>query len=288
MIHREVHPKSYQEACDLLISNLSGVEAAVLQAGHFLLYYDNVEDRVLPCIAAELNGPRHGPLRDAMGGFPDLSWDVGLRLLREMPLRERRALVLVNDWQYVPSAIGARSFYESHRAIPRNFSDKLASSAFEKPISLISPANRPGRTSSTPYFSERALRRDFERRIETLSKTGTLPSGVVLKRDGDRVSCSLTDVLGRHEEVYCSDEPAGCAHEVSELLAQVWEQTKAQAFLSIFPSVCRRFVEIGTEQSALLGLHQFRVVFNLALAATDVQEEHDLWRSAVLTVHRFP
>ena len=284
MIRSEAHLTEYAEVVRIVTRAFSGVRSVAVQAGHFMLYYDTVEDVLLPCLASQLTGPRHGPLRRAMGHFPHLTWTLGLRLLDAMNAVDRWAVVLVNDWQYCPPDVDRTRFYEGFRALPEEYERQLDDRTGR--VRLLAPRGTHPGPSTGPFFSEQVLRNEYKRHLKRLIDNGQLPPEVRLEHDEAAVSCSIDDLLGRRERIYCSNRGVNCTAEVAELLYQVRTLTNCDAFLNIFPSACKEFVKAGTELSAKLFEARPRVVANMAVPSTDLESESDIWsRGALLTIH---
>ena len=286
MIDREIMPISFEEASAVLSGVLQSCTMVTMQAGHFMLYYDTVEDQLLGCVPSFLPGPRHALLLKTMGGFPVESWKLGLKLLEALPCSGKNILILVNDWQYCPGDVDRSRFYAQYNDIPAEFTEALASRE-EVPVRLLKPPKRQGARNTGPFFSEQALRNEYRRQLEDLLEQGKLPEGMVIEQDEGALTCSIVDLLGRKEAIYCSNHGANCTAEVAELLRQAYSLSHCDAFINLFPAVCREFVLAGTELGLRLFSPGIKRVINLALPATDIEQEADLWSTARMTVHRF-
>jgi hypothetical protein len=284
MIIDESMPGSFLEARDVIRFALGTVRSLVLQAGHFMLYHDIVEDQLVPCVTPLLTGPRHEILRRSLGNFPVLSWQLALNLLDELPDVQAQALILVNDWQYCPPEADRSSFYRRYDQLPPVFRDPLEARAGR--VGLLEPDR--DRTAATVFFSELRLRNQYRKRFARMLKDQTLPEGVSILQEEEGVTCSLDDILGRREAIYCSAKGANCTMEVAELIRQVGERTGCTAFLNVFPGVCREYVMAGTELAFRLFPSTITEVINVALPATDIETETDFWRAGRIIHHRRP
>lgn len=246
-----------------------------------MLYYDSVEDQVVPCIAPLLAAPRHAPLRRALGHFPVLSWREALRLLDDLPVKERFIFVLVNDWQYCPAGAQRAAFYDRYTKLPDVFEAMLMSRRTSP--RLLRPSKSS--TGAGLFFSEQALRNQYQRRIKRMIADGTLPPDVQVQKHDRGLTCSIDDLLGRHEEIFCAGKGANCTGEVAELVRQVSDLTRCDLFINLFPSVCREFVIAGTELSARLFSPTVRTVINVALPAAELSENDDLWEATRIAIH---
>lgn len=286
MIDREIIPTSFEEASAALSAGLQSCTTVTMQAGHFMLYYDTVEDQLLGCVPSFLSSPRHALLLKTMGGFPVESWKLGLRLLEALPASNKSILVLVNDWQYCPGDVDRSRFYTHHNQIPSEFSEALADGG-RGAVRLLRPPKRLGARDTGPFFSEQGLRNQYKRQLEDLVEQGILPEGIVIEQEEGSLTCSIVDLLGRKEAIYCSNHGANCTAEVAELLRQAYMLSHCDVFINLFPAVCREFVISGTELSLRLFSLGIKHVINVALPATDIEQEADLWSMARMIVHRF-
>jgi hypothetical protein len=286
VIDREIMPTSFEEASAALSAAVQSCTTVAMQAGHFMLYYDTVEDQLLGCVASFLSSPRHALLLKSMGGFPVESWKLGLRLLSALPCADKSILVLVNDWQYCPGNVDRSRFYAHHGGLPAEYAEVLSNQG-SSPVRLLTPAKRQGARDTGPFFSEQALRNQYRRQLEELIELGRLPEGLVLEQNEGALTCSMVDLLGRKEAIYCSNQGANCTAEVAELLQQAHTLSRCDVFINLFPAVCREYVLAGTELGLRLFSPGITRVINLALPATDIEQENDLWSTARLTIHRF-
>ncbi len=121
-----------------------------MQAGHFLLYYDEVSGGILPCLSEYLVDPRHSEIRRGYTQFPILTWCLGLRLLASLSAHDRRIMVVVNDWQYLSKAGNRADFYAKHARLPESYSEELA--RYADTITLFEPERTKTGTSTAPFF----------------------------------------------------------------------------------------------------------------------------------------
>jgi len=282
MIVSRTHPRTFDELLNLVKDAAQGAQSLVIQAGHFLLYYDIVEDRLLPCISSELTSPRHELLRHEAGEFPLLTWQLGLELLNSLSAASRHVMVVVNDWQYLPKDIDRRRFYESFRHLPESYIDALNN--YEGCLSLLEP---PQGTGTRPFYGEMNLRNQYRKTVERLIADGNLPAEAILKQDSDELVCSLPDAVGRTWEVYCSNKTGDCAAEIAQMLNLAVQQTGCDCFINIYPAVCRDFVERGTELGNDLLRNGLPNVINIGFPTNGVESRADLLTSCEVAWHRF-
>jgi len=276
-------PRTLQDLMAFVRSRVGDARSVAVQAGHFLVYYDHTEDQLLPCVASELDGPRQQAIRDSVGHFPLLTWDLGLALLQALPAPEKRILVLVNDWQYLPKGVDRARFYKHHCRLPNVYREALT--ARTSGVGLLSPPSGGNNLQTGEFFSEQALRNQYGQHIRRLIETKALPANAEVSPNGEVLSCSLVDVLGRREEIYCANKSQNCAHEVAELIFLVRQLSGCEAFINLFPLICRQYVEAGTELAFDLFQTSVKTVLNVGMTAAEVHSVEDVLHSCETTVH---
>ena len=282
MIVERNFPTTLSALIDLVRGRADNAPSVVLQAGHFLLYYDNTEDQILPCVASELTGPRQQLIRDTLGYFPSLTWEVGLRILDALPAQHKRVLVLVNDWQYLPRGIHRRRFYQDHPRLPASYRTTLASTAYQPQLLIPS---RPRKALHTgEFFSEQTLRNQYGKHFRRMIAAKTLPANTNITSNGRTLTCSLLDAIGSQQEVYCAGKGQNCSHEVAELLSMVTRLSECSVFVNLFPLVCREYVESGTEIAFDLFRTPLRTVFNIGMAAASIRTVSELLQSCEVVI----
>lgn len=282
MIIQHTYPRTREELSTLVRERTAGAESVAIQAGHFLLYYDRTEDQLLPCVASELIGPRHEPIRKAAGFFPILTWELGVRLLNAIPAKSKFIMALVNDWQYVPKDVPRARFYEQTPHIPTTFQNCLDERG--NGIKLLMPAQKRNGNKTGQLFSEHGLRKQYARHVKQLIEKSELPRNAELQGNSENLTCNLVDTLGRKQEIYCTGKSENCTHEVAELIFSVNALTECDAFINLYPLVCKEYVETGTELSFELFKTPMTVVLNIGMAATGVLSEEALLRSTAVTI----
>lgn len=282
MLKSRHFPRTDEEVSSLVCQAAIGSHCAVAQCGHFLLWHDVTEDVVVPCIKGLIVGPRAERIADEYGHFPNATWELGLDLLNEVPALKKHALVLVNDWQYMPKDADRFDFYSVYSELPDTYRMKLA----EYPAIRLLRRPKKDEGNTGDYFSEKSLRKAYEKHVKDLIDSGGLPKGARVE-EGDALSCSIEDAVGGQIEVYCSERRAGCTHEVAQLLYEVSELTAPDLFINIFPLVCKEYVTAGTELGQTLFRHGIRTVVNIGLPATGFQTLSDPFTKAEVTIHEF-
>ena len=282
MIVQRSYPRTREDLLSLVRERTAGAKSVVVQAGHFLLYYDRTEDQLLPCVASELVGPRQEPIRKAAGLFPILTWELGVELLNAVSAKDKFIMVLVNDWQYVPKDVPRARFFEQNPNIPAAFQSCLDTHGND--IKLLTPTQKRSLKQTEKLFSEHGLRKQYAKHVKDLIKRRELPANVELQANGEHLNCSLVDALGRKQEIYCTGKSENCTHEVAELIFSVNALAGCDAFINLYPLVCKEYVEAGTELSFELFKTPMKAVLNIGMTATGVLSEKDLLNSTAVIV----
>jgi hypothetical protein len=279
MISARHNPRSREDLFSIVKGALVGARVAVAQAGHFLLYEDEADGRAVPCMESELTAPRYQSLSQEFGRFPHMSWRLAGDLMDALNLNERYLLVLVNDWQYVPTKSVRDAFYREQPQLPEVYRGSAC-----REIRLLTPHGPAGFDETSPFFSERALRNQFHRRLKKLTGSEELPENLKISRTQAGATCSV-EVMGQMQEVYCSTKSADCSGEVAQLLDDSHRLVGCDAFINFVPSVCQTFVDLGSELPAKLFGTPIRRVINVSLPATHIASEQDMLAEASVTVH---
>jgi hypothetical protein len=278
-------PRNVEELIDAFQRETSESRAVVIHAGHFLLHYDEDDQRLIPCIATEMMSPRYEAFRREYGEFPLLSWKLACRISEALPAVPRYICVLVNDWQYVPKGIDQAKFYDEFDRLPAAYVAEVQATRGTK-AKLLTPRGPSEFSASRPYFSERSLRNRYHKRVKRLIRRNALPEDVEINADENGVSCSLLDVMGEKREVYCASSDADCSSEVAELIDRAFTHVDCDTFINLYPAVCKEFVEAGSELPSRLFRTGVSLIINLALPASGVMSEQNLLKEAEMTIHR--
>jgi hypothetical protein len=282
MIISREHPESRDALIALVMSAAKDARSVTVQAGHFLLYYDVVEDQLLPCISSELTSPRHEILRKSVGAFPLLSWQLGLEILNALGADRKHIMVVVNDWQYLPRTVERRIFYDAFRRLPHGYSEALQ--LCKGTVNLLEP---PSGSVTRPFYGEMNLRHQYRKTVEALIAKRLLPDQAVLEQGLDELVCSLPDAVGRRWEVYCSNKTGDCAAEIAQMLHLAELQTHCDCFINLYPAVCRDYVERGTELGHQLLGNRIKTVLNLGFQTSAIETIEDLCSTSDIACHHF-
>jgi hypothetical protein len=276
-------PSSWAELAEAVRFATAGCRSVAVHAGHFLLHYEEAQQRLVPCVESELGTMMDEPVRREVAQFPELSWRLACRLIKEMAWPETCVLIIVNDVQYIPSASDRQGFFERYSRLPTSYIDIAREFDLEK-LPLLTPAGLGSLDAPRPYFSERALRNRYNRTIKKLIKSELLPAGFEMESAAAGTTC-LVDVAGTNRKVYCASEDADCAQEIAQVTDDIYRLAQCDGFVNLYPGVCREFIEVGSELSFSLYASGVSKIVNIGLPATGVASEEDLVEEAEVVVH---
>lgn len=279
------NPKDYESLRSLVHHATRGAQTVVMQAGHFLLYYDKERGNILPCLEEALTEPSHAQIRMDYSRFPKLTWQLGLRLLASLSAPKKYVMIVVNDWQYLPSTANRADFYSQNKSLPTSYSEEL--SRYVGRIALFEPRKVTAGVSTAPFFGEMNLRNRYQRHVSKLITAGKLPQKAVLESRNNGVFCSLPDLAGVQREVYCSGKTGDCTGEIAEMLHEASARANATCFVNLYPLVCREFVELGSQFAVELLGATCTTVLNLGFQSTAVDDSIQLIETTEATLHQF-
>lgn len=238
---------------------LDGDEILVIHAGHFLLLYDKIHDSIIPGIESYMKHAGFDEkLCEEMGKFPVLTWELGVKLLRTSVAPKKNLLIIVNDWQYLQHLKNRRyEFYNHSSKLVDKFRIILENEKLSDRI-LLKP---PAKAGTGLYFSEKYLRKKFQRSVKKLGKHVNF----------DEYMCEYLEKTG----VFCARP--NCAAEIAQLVADVAHSyEKKISFVNLYPLTCRHFVEEGTRIALeLFGLENIRVL-NIGIPNSSIKSIEDI------------
>lgn len=279
-------PKTYETLQRLVQQAAHDADSVVMQAGHFLLYFDKETGKIIPCIPEALDDPRHEAIRADYAQFPMITWRLGLRLLDSLAVANKRIMVVVNDWQYLGKDSNRAEFYAQQKCLPKSYEREMLHHS--KDITLFQPKLPKSGESTFPFFGEMNLRNRYRGHVSKLIKAGKLPENIVRHSSNGTVTCSFQDLAGVQREVYCSEKMSDCAGEVAEMIHDANKEGGATCFISLYPLVCREFVELGSQLAVELLGSSCKTVLNLGFQSTSVTDEDHLIATTEATLHWWP
>ncbi len=268
-------PSSQQFAnTDELLAYFNGIpfaphERIAIVAGHFMLMYDEEADAVVPMVHQDARNKTVAEFSKEMaGGFPVLTFKLGVRLYQQLLSRQLRPKVVlaVNDHKFQSKGFQARyepvfkqpekvanlrkQFYQD-ADIPNSFKnimaeEKLVVSEIIQPNEIPhSDKNRLGHR--TNFFSEKAMRNTFDRRLLNRLKKDERFRYERRPTEDDPASYALyykNDVTFK-EVCLTEDGSCGCAGELLEFYIEL-EQLGFTKIIFFVPQECLNPVNVGT------------------------------------------
>lgn len=250
-----------------IINNLVKKDSAlIIHAGHFLLLYDKVHDKIIPGIYPYMKQAGfEEQLCEEMGLFPLLTWELAVKLLARIEARKKNLLIIVNDWQYLKEFKERRyEFYKDCPALPREFSKILEDEGLAESL-LLTPA-RNVRTGV--YFSEKHMRKKFQRTVKKIGKEINLTE----------MNCDLEKT-----GVFCGNP--NCAAEIAQVIGEVAGANNAHAhvFVNFYPLSCRAFVEEGSRVATDIFQLKHTIILNIGVSNLGIKTIDDVVKGMVLS-----
>jgi len=223
----------------------------VIMAGHFMLFMDPQRGHLVPGIIEEQQSEEmRKRVAQRVGIFPTYTWQLGLQLAEENTSADRSFsfLLLINDWQYVPSSGSAselrKAFFEQFSALPESYESELRQRG-------LSSEQLLGSRKHPLSFPETWLKYRFQKTAERLVRTGRLTQRVL---GGGRNDTEVSFANGDDNEFpLMSCGVTGCSGEITEMIAEVFRA--GYRFLVLFaPAECYESVRTGVEVA--LNLHE--------------------------------
>ncbi|KAF0821253.1 hypothetical protein KIS1582_5038 [Cytobacillus firmus] len=217
----------------------------VIMAGHFMLFFDEEKRSLTPGIfqeqETELMSQR---IKRRVGIFPTYTWDLGVSIGKKYSnqFEDIKYLLLINDWQYVPtqnvSASDLRKdFYETHTQIPSQYLSALVNNGFSSDNILSCKKN-------SIFFPETWLKYRFQKSASKLVKEGKLEKTVLNDRE-NQSEISFVDENGNYRTLI-SCGITGCAGEITEMISEV-HKAGHRLLLIFAPGECYQPVQTGVE-----------------------------------------
>lgn len=279
-MYKQIAASTFQELAAIAQHATRGANTVVMHAGHFLLFQDAIDNRVMPCIGSELREPRHDDIRSRFGAFPELSWALGLRLLSQLESRNKYVMIVVNDWQYLPAGQRRLDFFTDTTRLPVSYAREL-----EKHPEITLLRASAGHSESHLFFSEASLRNRYRKHVKKLILSGALPPDARVHRLGGVVTAQLLDGSKGKREIYCSERSTDCSGETAQFLDESSKATGCQTFINLFPRVCWEPVEYGTQLAPRLFTTETRTFLNIGFDSTDVRDEESLIETSQCALH---
>lgn len=281
MIEKRFFPSSFKELLENIREQLSSDMHVVVQAGHFLVYYDHTEDMLLPCIKEVLTGPRFDHINETVGHFPLLTWEMGLELLASVKCKSKDLCTVVNDWQYIDKSVGRMRFYDEYKELFVPYLRRLSASP---DVSMLTQRQLGMKVKTGVWFSEISLRNQFKRAVQKKIKHENLDEKYLIENNDEGLTCSLVDAVGKKQQIYCAGKRGDCTHEIAELNRQTLASYRSDLFINFYPIVCKNYVQTGTDWAYELFLDKQKTI-NIGMPTSYVFSRLDLFENCEVSVH---
>ena len=240
-----------REAIDTELS-ASGSPNLVVMGGHFMLFEDEDTGRLVPGVIEE---QRSETMRRRIAGrvgiFPGYTWGMSADLVRSYAdaYDDVRLLLLINDWQYVPTSGRPASqlraeFLEGFTALPESYERALTESG-GTPDAVLPSRKHP------LAFPETWLKYRFQKAADRFVKQGRLEKRYLDSGEKDTEVAFLDDQGNYRTLISCGI--TGCAGEITEMISEV-HRAGYRAIVIFAPGECLAPVQTGV--SIALELYQ--------------------------------
>ncbi|MEU4575384.1 LPD16 domain-containing protein [Nonomuraea sp. NPDC023979] len=238
---------SERELRDAIARELPGEDLAnlVVMGGHFMLFEDAASGRLVPGVIEEqADETMRRRIAGRVGIFPGYTWEMSAGLLRDYAAAgvDTRLLLLVNDWQYVPSAGRPASelraeFFAGFAELPGSY-EKILREAGLSAEDVLPSRKHP------LAFPETWLKYRFQKAADRLVKQGRLEKRYLDSGSGDS-EVAFLDADGNYRTLI-SCGITGCAGEITEMVSEVY-RAGYRAILIFAPGECLMPVQTGVD-----------------------------------------
>ncbi|MCK2216227.1 hypothetical protein MF672_020835 [Actinomadura sp. ATCC 31491] len=236
-----------------------GLADLVVMGGHFMLFEDPSSGRLTPGVIEEQRDETmRGRIAGRVGVFPGYTWRMSIELLNEYAAAgaDARLLLLVNDWQYVPTGGRPASelraeFFAGLTALPASYEKALREAGLTQDVVL------PSRKHPLA-FPETWLKYRFQKAADRFVKEGRLEKRYLDSGPRD-TEVAFLDADGNYRTLI-SCGITGCAGEITEMVSEVYKAGHRN-LLIFAPGECLMPVETGVDIAlSLYDLPGMRVV----------------------------
>lgn len=217
----------------------------VIMAGHYMLFMDEVNGSLAPGVMEEQeNEIIKNRIKQRVGIFPHYTWTLGVKIAEEFHKKfdQTHFLLLINDWQYVPttnvSASELRQQYYDHFTFPKSYLEVLKESVIFDESHILSSRKQE------LAFPETWLKYRFQKSATKLVKENKLEKKI-LNEQTNETEVSFLDQDGNYKTLI-SCGVTGCAGEITEMISEVYKSGK-RLLLMFAPGECYQPVKTGVE-----------------------------------------
>ncbi|GAA3829040.1 hypothetical protein GCM10022226_57320 [Sphaerisporangium flaviroseum] len=236
--------RELREVLDRELSSFA-LDKLVIMGGHFMLFEDESSGRLVPGVIEEqTSATMRRRIAGRVGIFPGYTWNLSVSMLTAYAelCDDVRLLLLINDWQYVPTAGRPASelraeFFEEFTRLPAEYDHVLRRSGFGTDRVLSSRKHALS-------FPETWLKYRFQKAADRFVKQGRLEKRVL---DADRrdTEVAFLDAEGNYRTLI-SCGITGCAGEITEMISEVY-RAGYRAVVIFAPDECLAPVQTGVD-----------------------------------------
>nr|WP_246238465.1 LPD16 domain-containing protein [Acrocarpospora corrugata] len=217
----------------------------VVMGGHFMLFEDEDSGALVPGVMeAQSSTLMRDRIAGRVGIFPAYSWQLSVDLITAYAklVKDAKLLLLINDWQYVPTGGRPAStlraeFFESFTGLPDGYQQILRAAGLDA-RSLLPSRKHP------LAFPETWLKYRFQKAADKFVKQGRLEKRV-LESGAKDTEVAFLDEAGNYRTLI-SCGITGCAGEITEMISEVY-QAGYRAIVIFAPGECLAPVQTGVE-----------------------------------------
>lgn len=223
----------------------SDIDKLVIMGGHFMLFEDEDTGRLVTGLIEEQQSEiMRQRIAGRVGIFPSHTWEMSVDMLKQYApvYSDVRLLLLINDWQYVPTKGRPASelraeYYETFDRLPASYEQTLTDAGFSVDRML------PSRKHSFA-FPETWLKYRFQKSANKFVKQGRLERRYLESGEND-TEVAFLDESGNYRTLM-SCGITGCAGEITEMIAEVYK-AGYRAIVIFSPGECLSPVQTGVD-----------------------------------------
>ncbi|GAA1007824.1 hypothetical protein Aple_043910 [Acrocarpospora pleiomorpha] len=223
----------------------AALDELVVMGGHFMLFEEEGTGKLVPGVMEEQSS---ATMRDRIAGrvgiFPKYTWQLSVDLITSYAelVNDAKLLLLINDWQYVPTGGRPASqlraeFFEGFTGLPDGYAQVLREAGLDAGSVL------PSRKHPLA-FPETWLKYRFQKAADKFVKQGKLEKRV-LESSAKDTEVAFLDEAGNYRTLI-SCGITGCAGEITEMISEVY-QAGYRTIVIFAPGECLSPVRTGVE-----------------------------------------
>jgi hypothetical protein len=223
----------------------SDIDKLVIMGGHFMLFEDEDSGRLVPgTIEEQKSDVMRQRIAGRVGIFPMHTWEMSVDMLKEYSpvYGDVRLLLLINDWQYVPTQGRPASelradFFDAFDRLPASYERVLVDNGFT-PDRILPSRKHP------LAFPETWLKYRFQKAADKFVKQGRLERRYLDSGENDTEVAFLDESGNYRTLISCGI--TGCAGEITEMISEVYK-AGYRSIVIFAPGECLAPVQTGVD-----------------------------------------